>query len=166
MTIIDEFLKNDTSLPAVVANLVAHGAMSADNLDMVLSKRAEERRAAGESFFQSYNKCFATTTPRDPIGKELLQLQNVVKRYGQAAAEQFVKAKSKVSPAKGDDGKLAAPDTDYDFLFQQFRQKNASLSLGRAHEMFMRTPEGAKAYAEQKEARLRKSAALTGGGYA
>lgn len=166
MTIMEEFMKDDPTLTEVVANLIAKGAASGDFLDMLLNKRAVEQQKPGETFYQSFSKCFSGDSPRDPIGKELLELQAVVKRYGRAAAEQFVKAKSKVSPAKGDDGKLAAPDTDYDFLFQQFRQKNASLSLGRAHEMFMRTPEGAKAYAEQKEARLRKSAALMGGAYA
>ena len=51
---------------AAVANLVAHGAMSGDDLDLALNKRASERRQPGESSFQSFNKCYATSNPRDP----------------------------------------------------------------------------------------------------
>ena len=75
MTVLQKFLSDDPSLPEVVANLVAHGAMSGDDLDLVLNKRASERALPGELFFQSFNKCYATANPRDPEGKQILDIR-------------------------------------------------------------------------------------------
>ena len=51
MRALEKFLSDDPSLADVVSGLVAGGAMDGEDLDIVLNKRAAERRQPGETFF-------------------------------------------------------------------------------------------------------------------